>query len=131
MNTFLITGIIAVPLSILFSYLVFRFFGIIGKKSTVSSEEEIDLDKFSLFTIELAFMLHVRAENSEKVLQSLMKIRVCELKEMVINNLKNFTYIPEGPKCFDADNSEIKNKIDDMLINFDLYVNDYMKTKYN
>ena len=104
-----------------------------GKKNgidAVTKKNKDDLDKFVLFTMELVFRLHANSLN-ENVPNTLMKFRTYEVRNMVLNRLKNFDIDPGGPNFSKSglENEEILMEINEMLSNIDLCADEYQKSR--
>jgi hypothetical protein len=103
------------------------------KEKTESSFEEEDLNKFSLFMMEVMCKIHFSKEESQnnRILNILMGMRDYEVRDMVVAELKQFSYQQRTANWHEVDNRLLLSKIDDMVVNLDSYKDKYMVNKYN
>ncbi len=92
-----------------------------------------DLYKFSLFMMELLFKIHNSKDETQnnEILNILLKMRDYEVREMVVLELKVYSYQQRTSNSHEVDNSLLLSKIEDMIINLDAYKNKYMTNKYS
>lgn len=100
-----------------------------AKKLSESKKAEQDQDKYILFSTEMVIAITVDESLKNTIISNLKKLRTYELKELVLNNLKDFPYEINHSNIHEVDNTEIEAKINDMLMNFDRYVDNYFSSK--